>query len=1081
MPIEGVDEGTGLGTDPAAGTDLNPLWRLTVDGSVVGLATAGIQLRRLLAYATNQDPVLEFAVLGGVVGSLPDPYTGKSILLEADWGSGWTTLFRGRCLAAGHAYGEHGWERSYTARGLSYLASRVALTNPEDGTDQFFYNLAPDDAPHYNAAYAGRTIGWILADLLSAPAHAVAMHTLGVGDYSGSGRGAAATASINGAGAVVVTVTEGGSGYSNAAVPRACLIGGAGGGWTSTTVTVGGTNSDEVVSITVAGDNAWTEAPQVWISPLPLDTLRDLGQLTLVPPMPVRPHGERLFDVADGLLQEFARNWHLWIDPEANVIRLKDQRAFAGPDTFDLDDAADRVHLSGLRLSRSVEDCWQRLRVRGGPNVRTALVGILPPDGTAATDNGLAWDCGHSGLTDSQAKAIWRLADFVQPGDVPGRATATATRAGSGITAVTINSGGYGYPASTSGIPMTFSGGGGSGANYTATSDAYGKLTSTTQVAVGTGYTSTPTVTVDPPPGALFDSGLITSITPGTSSSVVTIDPTDARRTWPANFWDQTASGRAGILFLLDTTAGITSRFAARVVASASLSAGGTCALTVEGNVPTGYDAYELFGLASPSSYVWRKLTLTDPAYVGKVLERFPFPVSYRWADGAAASMTSFPAASVLYSSSGAKPFRSTPIGFSVRNDTGHLLLDAPAVVKFADSTSLEVGGTDLEDFVSDIQAILPIADGNLDAIWPADSGGYPQYDGSSTDDEGLEETLTVTIADWIDPANQDNMDAYAADLLDAHKDATIEGSIPLLRFHGPILATFGRKARLNAAYSLPWDGVDLPIMSAELLFARGPAVRYRTHLAVSNRRWAASESQFVRPPGMPFGLQLGGLEGLNNADFGGPMTGVSLFNPTAGSGFRDPSTWTASGPGAQSVMRLSEGLRSGAIGPMGAAIGARNSLLNTASTLSPFTFGGNGGGGENRVGGSPRDMGPHRVTLGAAGVQAAHERAARWQGDPTAFLPPQTVQGMPQPAAPLRADHATPGAAERQRWMQTQQMVGMAPQPLPARVTPSPAERLAPGAWAARWDRTVEQSRPMPVQVRDWQDDQADGLAAGG
>jgi hypothetical protein len=893
MPVDPPENPGGF-QDPEPGTDPSaPAWRFQVAGVEVDPVAAGIEFTRLLAYRSRGDATLEWHKVGGAIGPLADPYHGKSITLEADWGDGYTLLFAGRCVGYGDTFTRAGWTRAYTAKGPTYLGSRVPLTSPVDGTGFVVFNAPPTDTTHYKPARAGRSVGWILRYLLDGQANAAGLIAYGLGGYAAGatagtvGTGATATASVS-AGSLTFTVTSGGSNYSASTPPRVILVGGDG-TYTSASCTVSG---GAVTAVSASGMSGWTVAPEVWISPLPLATLQDLAALNdYVPPFPIYAQGEKLTDALDGILRQGTKNYYLWIAPDG-TIRFRDIRAFTGPTTLVIDDATDRVYLPGTQITRSVEDCFTNAKVRGGPKVVAGSFGIRPLDGTSQTDNGLAWNDGHSGLTSAQARELWNLTHFLQPGDAIGRATATPTRSGGQITALTVQSQGFGYPASTSGITVTITGGGGSGASYTANSDSLGRITSFTQGSAGSGYTSDPTVTVAPPSGGNWDGGLITAIVPGSTTSTVTIDPTDGGRAWAANFWDQTSTGRQGVLFMTDTsTPGVEAKISARVLGHPSLTAGGTCALNVEGEVPTGYSAYELFGTGGPGSYVWRELQFTDTNLAGNILDFFPFPVPYRWSDGQAVTMTTAPCASVLYSSSGSPPFLSSPIGVTFDSDARRAILDVPAVVKFGNRSNLLIGGSSTDGIPADIQILAPIRAGNLEAIQPPDSGGTV-YDGTAYDVEGIAETLTVSIPEWIDVNNQVNMDKFALETLEAHQDAHLEGTITLLRFDGPLLATFGQNVRLDATnYATPWDGIDLPVMEATLTWTggKGRGVRYVTTLSISNRRWALSAQHFVRPTSRGYVLG-GGLEGL-------PALGVGFTGTPGAAEFGatwQPSPWLA-------------------------------------------------------------------------------------------------------------------------------------------------------------------------------------------
>lgn len=917
MPVDppldpgGFDPGTG--EDGAASpTALLPDWVLTRDGVEVDPVALGIFFGDLVAYSTQGDATLTFSGFGGAVGALPDYWLGHQVALYADWGSGWTLLFAGRVAGWGVVYDlQHGWGKAYTAKGPTYLSSRVPMTSWIDGGDLVVYNGDPADSAQYDASRAGRSVGRILREVLDGRTNAEGLIAYGIGGYAAGlssagtvGTGATATASPS-AGSLTFTVTNGGSNYNSASPPRVILVGGNG-TYSSASCTVNGFGV--VTAVSATGMSGWTIAPEVWISPLPLVTLQDLAALTLIPPYPVYVQGERLFDAINGVLQQTTRNYFLQIAPDG-TIRIRDLRLFTGPTNLALDSASDRVHLPGLSLSRSVEDCYQRVVVRGGPDVIAVEVGTRPPDGSSATDNGLVEDFAHNGLTTANAKLYWKLQVWKQRTE-SGRATFTSTISGGAVNTLSNTFKGYGYAPSTI-YNLVFSGGGGTGAAGTMTTDSSGQYTSHSITSGGSGYSSAPTVTAPPPPIPNRDEGTCTC----PSTTEVTVTSGDSKRTWPANYWDHSSTGRQGYLLLTyDVGTNIESKFSARIISHPALAAGGTCTLTIEGALPaTTYNRYTIVGLAGGDSDVWRKYEVTNANYVGKLMKYFPRPVPRLFADGSSATMTSVPAGFVQYSSSGSKPFQEACIGIDVLPTQDGFRTQVPTVVPFGTTANLEIGGASTDGVPSNVGALLAVRRGQLQVVRPADSGSTPTYTGTSNSVEGLAETLTVTVPSWIDGNNSTNMTTFAQEVLDSVKDAVVEGSITLLRFHGPLLATFGQKVRLTSSYATPWTGLDLPVVEARLTWIRGSGHRYQTTLRVSNRRAALSAEQFVRPPVV--GISLGaGLEGLNAGALGfaiagtpgaaglagGSLPGAGFFTPQFGQSFTDTpgAAWSGGAAG---------------------------------------------------------------------------------------------------------------------------------------------------------------------------------------
>lgn len=866
MPFGGSEPPPSPPADPGfTPSPTRPRFRWKRDGTAFDHVAVGVHFDSLTRFYPGRDDELNWTTAGGPLEAWPDWFSGHMITLEMDRGENptvWITLFHGRCVGVGYKFTPLGWACSYRALGPSYLANRVPVTNPVDGTDTIAFNLDPDD-PRYRIAWAGRTIGYVLMYTLSSPENARALATYGIGSYkSAGGWGAAASAAIAGGGGLNITVTDGGSGYSAANPPRAVLVGGDG-TYDSVTVTVNALG--EVTTVAAVNPAGWTIAPTVWISPLPVATLDELKALTLIPPFPVYLQGERIWDAVEAVLRQTTRNVNPYIDPDG-VMRFRDVRDYDGPTTLRVESPTDLVDVTSIQLSRSVEEAYPRVRIRGGPNVMSVLVGLVG-DNAYTADGGLEECFSHDGLTNAQAKTEWSLEDFLQPGEVKGRATFTASRSGTAVSTIAVVNQGYGYAPSTT-FPLVISGGGGSGATATCSSNASGRITSATVTAGGTGYTTNPAVAGPYPPHQNRDSGTCEVIS-ATEVSVTSIDPLMG---WPVNYWDWSTTGRQGTVFLTDSLSALVEvKFSSRIISCEAMEEGKAALLTLETPLPaTGYDTYELIGNAGGAAEVWRKYCVTFTEYASRLVDHFPRPVAYRWSDGQAVSLTSVPTATVFYSSTGAKPWFESPIGIDVDPDAGVIRTHVPVVTKFGTYSNLVTGGAKTDGIPADVQAMLAVANGVHEALCPANAYGYeygydedgygytdPEYAGTSYTVEGLEETLTLTIPSWIDAVNQENMNDYACEILDSVKDALIEGSFRLLRFHADLIADFGQKVRLdvhNDVYTLPWEATDLPVQGVTLRM--GTASTWTTEITVSTRRNALAASYFDRP--MFRGMTLG-------------------------------------------------------------------------------------------------------------------------------------------------------------------------------------------------------------------------------
>lgn len=822
-----------------AGATGDPALTFLVGGTSYDRVANRVRLRSLVPYSSRQAPSLAWSVHGGAAGSLPDPFLGKSIELQADEGSGAYTLFKGTCEDLSPlGFGPDGWTRSYVAHGLRAVADRlVPVTSPLDGTDTITFNRTVDDRD-FNPALAGFGVGDIIRYVLESPAIVSALVAIGVGGYTSvGGSGATATASVSG-GHPTITVQSGGTDYTQGAPPSAVLVGG-GGSYTSCTVTVN--SSGVVTGITVSGSTGYTSAPSVWISTLPATTLRDLAAdaLAIIPPYPVTIQGDAVLQAIEGCLRQNCKNHYLHVGPNG-IIRIFDLRtAESAPTTLVLNSTNSSdpiVDVGRISLARSTAGCYGRVVVRGGPDVVAQYFSLA--NGT------LEKAYTHDGLTISQAEAAWNLTNFTDttnnsPGTT-GVATLTATISGSpgAVTSLTVTDTGSGYTPNAY-YSLSFTGGSGSGAKARFLTSSSGSLLSWQVQAGGSGYTTAPNVTAPAPgDGGNADTGTITNCT----TTTVTVQSGDTSRTWPADYWAWTSGNRSGVIYLTASSAvGVNQLYSARVISNTELTAAGTSVFTLDRTLPiTTYDSYYLAGAAGGASEVYRRYQPTDDDVRGALMTYFPFPQAMKSPVGTAVMRTSYPTAMIVKTGVG-----QAPMGVTVDVIGGSFLLDKPAVVPFGTPSKLRQGGSNVDGIPDDIVIFGAVRVGNLRAIAPADSGSTPQYEGTG---QALERTLWVSAPDWIDKGNQANMDKFASEVLDSVKDVVVEGVVPVIGYYADWLTTPNRALALDATYATPWDGIPLPAVECELAF-RGEAGGYYTlDLRVSNRRGTVDAAIYERP-----------------------------------------------------------------------------------------------------------------------------------------------------------------------------------------------------------------------------------------
>ena len=360
-------------------------------------------------------------------------------------------------------------------------------------------------------------------------------------------------------------------------------------------------------------------------------------------------------------------------------------------------------------------------------------------------------------------------------------------------------------------------------------------------------------------PASAQDSGTCTC----PSTNQVTVTSSSAGNTWAANFWDQTISGRHGVITLQNTAAtGINTFVTRRIVSNTALTAGGTSTLTLDVPLPaTGFNKYTIFGLTGGASVVWRLYRITDAAIGAALADQFPYSQPFISASGSAASLTDTPVGSVVWSSNGNPPYNEFPLPVTWDAGSGTILFVSPTYFIANNAAP------------NDVRFLAAVNTQALQSVSPADVGGTPQYQGTSHTVDGLAKTLTVTIDSWRDPINLNNVAAYAADLLDSVKDAVVEG---MVTYQGLYLPALTMGIALNIAgngYTTGWEAPlssftgfpGVPVVECELEWPLSGPMNHVTRMRVSNRRAHYQAQAFLRPDrtGLTFGPQEGVVTGV--------------------------------------------------------------------------------------------------------------------------------------------------------------------------------------------------------------------------
>ncbi|WP_165063433.1 hypothetical protein [Paludisphaera rhizosphaerae] len=151
---------------------------LTVDGSPIELGSdspwpAAMSLN-LGGYSS-----LTLARRGGTLPGLVDPWMGKTVSLAIDG----TTYFAGRIVDNEVSFPVGGLTTTYLCRDLRAEADRTALTDDYSLTDSAAYNFK-SDSPFYSTSRSGKSVGEILADVLTMEVNASFLHSKGIGGYT---------------------------------------------------------------------------------------------------------------------------------------------------------------------------------------------------------------------------------------------------------------------------------------------------------------------------------------------------------------------------------------------------------------------------------------------------------------------------------------------------------------------------------------------------------------------------------------------------------------------------------------------------------------------------------------------------------------------------------------------------------------------------------------------------------------------------------------------------------------------------------------------------------------------------------
>jgi hypothetical protein len=846
--------------------------------------------------------------------SITDQWLNKEVEL---WMNG-SLVFKGDIVSRTIAKRETSFlSFTYRCEGLRARLERFPITDSQTKGDSVRYNLTPDD-PGYVASRTGRTVGQVIVAVFAMSENAAAVSAAGCGNLA-PGSGASASCTIaNGSISGSPTIIDGGSGYSSSNPPSVVFVGGSGTGAAGTPL-INGSGVITGISMTNAGSGYLYPPQIVISNLPTVTVTDFLALDMTPPNTPIEVRGERFFQAIETLVKTYYRNHYVYILPDGTIRCRKatdftKKTLTFGIDPIDTSDfqvLEDLTHcytrikarsssfVRGVEIKLSDGSLEEAFDHDGMTNEQAKAVWtpsdweqpeLAPGTATAVavlagtTIDHLTIDSGGAGYTSAPTLTI--------SGGGGSGATATATVSGGRVTGYTLTNAGSGY---TSVPEVIVTGGGGSGARLTAYLSAtsvnnldihysgYGysiapaiyidqpesgtqatataalgsgsdsdKVTSTTMGTGGSGYTSVPLVRIDGPVPSTVVRGVIASA-PDTTH--VVLDPDNATMAWAANAWDQSQTGRHGVIILSQNAGtGITARMTRRVTANAALTPGGTCQVTLDYPIDNlNVDHFTLYGLATSNTYTWRRYKPHDSGIRSSMCnEVMSIPYPFTSSDGLSGSLTYTKSAQILYSSNGIPPYASVPLGFDIDPDSGYIYFWAPTVTMFGTPSMLSNGGADIDGIPNDIVVVVPIYDSSLTAVYPDDVSGNPQYSGTGYTQYGIQRTLTLTFPEWKDPSQSSQMLKYITEMNDAVSDVVYEFSITYLGYYEDAVTP-------GISLGIAEDGADtgmedweIPVVRVEINWPQDGETNVVTHLTCSNRRDGMNGTLVLPPPREP-------------------------------------------------------------------------------------------------------------------------------------------------------------------------------------------------------------------------------------
>lgn len=273
------------------------------------------------------------------------------------------------------------------------------------------------------------------------------------------------------------------------------------------------------------------------------------------------------------------------------------------------------------------------------------------------------------------------------------------------------------------------------------------------------------------------------------TANQVTFDPADNTLAFAAEIYGP--DDRQGVLFLRDPALGglITQTNTVWITSHGALTAGGTVVFDIEPDMATtSYTEAVLSATAAGRAHVWRRYAVASQ-YQGLIRQFFPRPVPFVYQQGDGSQMTESPMITVQY------PGGESSLEAIVDPVASTITAPVPVTI-YTNGRDATGGAVDAPD---DVIACLPIKVGALQAIYPPDVGGLPQYSGTANTVEGLEETLHIYLPSWNNATAKARIDELAQKFQESMCNTVLRGSIT---YHGIV------EAALSVGWALNVDGV---------------------------------------------------------------------------------------------------------------------------------------------------------------------------------------------------------------------------------------------------------------------------------